>query len=76
MINFLKVWPHDEILRSTDLNPRTARYRAWRPVLVSRGEVLRPAGRADPAEGAEAERENVAHDVLDIAGVPAHGFFF
>ena len=41
--------------------------------LVSRGEVLGEAGRADPAEGTESQREDVAHDVLDIAGIPAPG---
>ena len=41
--------------------------------LVSRGEVLGAARRADPAEGTESQREDVAHDVLDIAGIPAPG---
>ncbi len=39
--------------------------------LVSGGEVLWAAGGADPAEGAESQGEDVAHDVLDIARVPA-----
>ena len=37
--------------------------------LVGEGEVGRVAGRAHPPEGAEAEREDVAHDVLDVGRV-------